>query len=251
MAINPPNPNLSILAFLTLTFCYFFIKLFSTNNSLTIACFVIYIITLILVEIKINLDITKSICGSSQWGTAFTVTAIPWIVIFGFLNILLSIFPGWLLPFSNTIGYGITKLFGLGRVLNEIFKNPNQVKGQGNEVLSKLLAKIDTDHSLLINEVTVENFDTFINKSKGLFKNITEENINKLKFFVKLKTIIAEFIWFFLTGSLTIFASSNYIIQSSCNNSVKEMEQTHKEYKNNIDIIENAGIKPRVYTTYE
>ena len=29
------------------------------------------------------------------------------------------------------------------------------------------------------------------------------------------------------------------------------MEQTHKEYENNIDIIENSIIKPRVYTTYE
>jgi len=251
MAINPPNPNLSILAFLTLTVGYFLIKFFSTNKSLTIACFVIYIIALILVEMKINLDITKSMCGSSQWGTAFIVTAIPWIVIFGFLNILLSIFPGWLLPFSNTIGYGITKIFGLRKVLNEILKNPNEVNGKGNDALSNLLAKIDNDRSLLINEVTVENFDTFIQKSKSLFKNVTQEKMNKLKFFVKLKTIIAEFIWFFLTGSLTIFASSNYIIQSECNTSVKEMELRHKEYEDNVDAIEDANIKPRVYTTYE
>ena len=68
------------------------------------------------------------------------------------------LFPGWLIPFSNTFGYGIAKLGGLNNLLNKILKPQDAT---GNPKLTKALADIYTDRSLLINEIGISNFDTF------------------------------------------------------------------------------------------
>ena len=45
------------------------------------------------------------------------VTLIPWVIIFGILNVLLLQFPGWKAPFSNTIGYLIANIAGAKNLL--------------------------------------------------------------------------------------------------------------------------------------
>ena len=154
MANTSPNPIFAIIVFLSLTIVYFVVKYLLGESSMSQIVFLIYIVTLILFEMKINLDVTKDMCGSSQWGTAFIVTAIPWVFIFGFLNVLLSIFPGWLIPFSNTFGYGIAKIAGIQDVFNDILA-PKSGKGK----LAEALEHIYNDSSLLLNEITVANFD--------------------------------------------------------------------------------------------
>ena len=47
-------------------------------------------------------------------------TIIPWIIIFGVMNIDLIIFPGWVSPFANTFGYGAMNLLGLKDLLKVI-----------------------------------------------------------------------------------------------------------------------------------
>ena len=48
------------------------------------------------------------------------MTLLPWIMIFCLLIILLLVFPGWLIPFSNTFGYGIAKIGGINKIFSEI-----------------------------------------------------------------------------------------------------------------------------------
>ena len=47
-------------------------------------------------------------------------TIIPWVLIFGVINIILIIFPGWISPFANTFGYGVMNLLGLKQLLSII-----------------------------------------------------------------------------------------------------------------------------------
>ena len=51
------------------------------------------------------MNLTQVLCGSSQTKTAILFTFLPWLLVFGGLNIALLLFPSWLMPFSNTIGY--------------------------------------------------------------------------------------------------------------------------------------------------
>ena len=111
MASDNPNPMFSIILFIILTIGYFIVKymFLSKDNSSTylLVALYSYLGINIISQLIINISLTNQICGESQWYNAFFITAIPWIVIFGVLSILLKIFPGWLMPFSNTFGYGI------------------------------------------------------------------------------------------------------------------------------------------------
>ena len=48
------------------------------------------------------------------------VTTIPWAIVFGLMSLMLIVFPGWLSPFSNTIGYLFAKLAGVGTLMDKI-----------------------------------------------------------------------------------------------------------------------------------
>ncbi len=189
-------------------------------------------------------------------GQALFITLIPWVFIFGILNLVLSIFPGWLAPFSNTFGYGIAKLMGINNLLNDIFK-PKIVKGDlDGEKMAEALEHIYSDKSLLINEVTPTNFDTFWENMSPLFKTSVKENsdlkMNLLKL-IRLKDIISEYIWYMLTGMLVTSVGYNYVVNSSCVQSIKEMKKRNKDYEdelqNKADTTSNAT--PRIYSSQE
>ena len=257
MANTPPNPFLSIIVFLILTISYFVGKYVLQTKKMSptyiFGLLGIYMGSLIISELFINVTLTNALCGSNQWYTALLVTAVPWILIFGLLNILLMLFPGWLIPFSNTIGYGITRLGGLNSLLDKILKPQDAT---GDKQLTKALADIYSDRSLLINQAGINNFDTFWNSLKkgNLLQsgaaNLKQELLN----FVYLKTIIAEFMWFLLAGLLTTSASYNFIISSACSHSVKDMQAKHDAYQQHIDIEDatsQAAPPDRVYSTFE
>ena len=257
MANNPPNPFLSIIVFLILTVIYFIVKYVLQIKKLGVTyilvLLIIYISSLIISELIVNINLTNSICGSNQWQTALLVTAVPWILIFGLLNILLTLFPGWLIPFSNTFGYGVVRLGGLNSLLDKILKPQDAT---GDKQLTKALADIYSDRSLLINQIGIENFDSFWNslKNGGLLQSNKTELKDQLRDFVYLKTIVAEFLWFLLAGLLTSSASYNFIINSACSHSVKDMQERHKDYQEQIDTEDTAAKAAppnRVYSTVE
>ena len=262
MANNGPNPNLSIVIFLILTVVYFMLKyMFETNNTMM---FVIYVLAVIGTQLGINIHLTNELCGSPQTGTALIYTFLPWLIIFGGLNIALIIFPSWLIPFSNTIGYGIAKLppFHLQKIFNSILKSNDNTNNTGQQTeIETIISEIYSDESLLINSIPNSGikFDEFwATSEKGingvsLFRpNIPKETKESLRKLVKLKNIIAEAVWFSLTGILVSMASYNYIIKSACSSSVRDMEQRHKEYEKEIaPMIAKEQKQPRVYSSYE
>ena len=98
-----PSPNMGLAIFVIITVIYFIIEYLTKGKHGAVA-FIIYIILLFCSQIGISVSLTKSLCGEVQTKAAFIYTILPWIIIFGLLNLMLLIFPGWLRPFSNTIG---------------------------------------------------------------------------------------------------------------------------------------------------
>lgn len=192
-----------------------------------------YIFTVITGEFILNLNDSKATCnGHQNWQLAFMVTIIPWVLMFGIIMIMLKIYPGWISPFSNTLGYGIAHLAGSHRILNKIFPpNPSASDGDTDPKLAQIkqsLAYIYSDQSVLMNEVTVDNFPEFWEKTKPLRSDISEQFKEPFRKIIQLKTIVGEYMWYLLTGSLVVSVSSNYMQQAGCNPTAKQIKQNAK-----------------------
>lgn len=261
--MTTPNPTSGLLWFSILTLIYTIIQYITGRNGKGASpyhgmiYFLIYAILVFIGEFFINANLTNSLCDSVQWSTVVLVTGLPWILMFGSLVIMLKMFPGWLAPFSNTFGYGIAKLAGLSNVLNSILALNPKVKGKQNTVIDEAIAHIYSDKSLLVNEITVTNFDYFWNKMQGLFRPGVATNIalkHDLWNMIWLKNIVAQFLWLILVGIMVISVSYNYIINAGCSLSADEIQKRHNQSQTQLQKTRDAAQteqEKRIYTTYE
>lgn len=244
-----PSPNMGLLIFVIITVIYFIIS-YTTEETHSASNFAIYILLLLGIQIGISINLTKALCGEVHIKIAFLYTIIPWTLIFGMLNLLLLKFPGWLKPFSNTIGYYIANLSGeLNNILASILKTHMDTN---NASLNDTLGKIYENQALLINEIpdAGQGFDNFWEKldAGGLLASNANDKKKDLQKLVKLKFIISKFIWFMLTGLLTISTSYNYLVKSGCNTSVKEMIKRHNDYEKIVEVkTKNKVENKRIY----
>ena len=120
------NSLLAIIIFSVLTLLYFVAKYYLTNitgdpnsSSSTYLKIIslLYYALILGSQVIINFNALKSICGNSNMGSALMVTIIPWVFIFGIMNVVLMMFPSWKSPFSNTFGYLATRLAGVRTLL--------------------------------------------------------------------------------------------------------------------------------------
>tara|TARA_B100001093_G_C26746751_1_gene979185 strand:- start:608 stop:1366 length:759 start_codon:yes stop_codon:yes gene_type:complete len=246
------SPNLSLLLFIGLTIIYFIFQ-YKTEEKYGSALYSIYIISVVSLQLWSNMLVTKGLCGSIQSKPAIVYTIVPWLIIFGLINLGLILFPSWLMPFSNTFGYAIIKwLGGLDDVMSKVIKSKDQVPGNKN--LSETLGDLYNNPSLLINQIpnATIGFDNFWNElSKGgLLTSEAGQYRDKFLQLIRLKNIISKFIWFTLTGLLTVSTSYNYLVKSSCNSNVKDMERRHAEYQQLVKDNSENEQEPRVYVDY-
>ena len=229
---------LSLIVFTALSTVYLIIKYFMqrqtidkpiTNSSTSIkGITILFYGVLFISQFFVNYNSTKQVCGFYQPVTAFFTTFIPWIFIFGTLNILLLIFPGWKTPFSNTIGFIVTKMAGIETLFRNMLIDNNEN--------SKLINRIYKDPSPLINEFTPDTFQdtiTNINSIQGepVINVENKSNLYKLYNLVLLKDLVSVFVWYILTGGLVASAAYNFIANSPCKRSVAYMKQQRKEWE--------------------
>tara|TARA_B000000475_G_scaffold270854_1_gene267322 strand:- start:1552 stop:2319 length:768 start_codon:yes stop_codon:yes gene_type:complete len=193
----------------------------------------IYLATILAIQFIANYQIVLKKCGEPQFAKTITYTLGPNLIIFGGLMTLLTVFPGWKAPFSNTIGYvilnGLGKLImgkGIGDALLAILKKDNT---------NKLLKKVYADPSMMVNDITPDNFNVFIQRLGGnnsiKKSDVSEEDLATLYNFVVLKDNIASFVWYFLTGLLVIQNSNSYIQTMKCVRSETQLAKNFRESK--------------------
>lgn len=259
------NALSGLFYFFIITTGYFGFKIYSKDGKEIKMWSIIYILLLLIGQFYINLTITNQLCGVNQYISALSVTIIPWGVIFGLLNVMLMVFPGWLSPFSNTFGYLFAKLAGIENFFSDIL-NPKIIKTDTdssiNAAAAEALEHIYGDKSLLLNEITSENIETFwsqMTDAKLLKASVKDNNDikTKLLWFINLKTNIAMYIWYILTGALITSVSYNYIMNNGCNKTSSDMIKQNTEYINNENANENdinnltSNTEPRIYSSYE
>jgi hypothetical protein len=157
------------------------------------------------------------------------------LFIFGLLQLLLVIFPGWLEPFSNTFGYAVAKIGGAEKVVKDVLLKAD-TQGPGTEI-SKAISNIYNDPSIFLNQFNYENeedFKTKWGKSGNLFipsaRHTTSTEYINFRNMVKLKDLVAQFVWYMLAGILVTSRSYNYIINQPCGLSPEIAEKIASKY---------------------
>ena len=255
------SPTTSLVIFLCVTLAYFIAKYYIKSSATTLT--ILYVLTVLVSQFFINLSITGSICGTQQYGTALLTTLVPWILIFGSVMGILRLFPSWLSPFSNTIGYGVSYLAGINSLFEQILTDRNAVKIQNKDKAGFVQAidHIYDDKSVFINSLTLENLSDqwksmkSVNLIKPSAGDVNGDLFNNLEHFIIMKNEVAEFIWYLLTGSLVTSLSYNSIVNAGCELSAEEMKKRHDEYlakeKEIAKQKEENSKSEMVYKTYD
>ena len=251
-----PNPSGLLIYFLVISIIYFIytaIQLFTSNSdniqtlsekannmNLNIA----YILVLIIGTYFININISKAMCSSQQidWLNILFITLLPWLIIFIVLYFLLEIFPGWVTPFSNTIGYLVVILLGVEKKLKKML-NDETDENKGDRELVKAIANIQNNKSKFINQFNEKPYEfrefiiklanAKIIKDEYTLASDNYEGNKKLAAIYKLvliKHIIGKLFWYILAGVLISSISYSFIINLTCNKSIEEAERDYDEF---------------------
>lgn len=217
MSNSLPNTFYTLILFCLATIGYFVYKYYYNNNEekfpdldsdnsskksifdkkWMIGITILYGFVIYLIFVLVNIVNSGLICDSPQYGSVLYATTISCFVMFFCLIFLLNTFKSWLIPFSNTIGYGIVNSFtNLPKfiiTLNPLTKTEGKSKGIPiNEEDEKNLVNIDQnelkdeikkvygDPALIINKFNIKNFDRMWNYYKD---NIF--SIIKLSYLIK------------------------------------------------------------------
>ena len=170
MENNYPGQLLPIIVFSAITILYIFIKYHNSYDIFSVPkiYFFIYLFSVILSQIFINVYLTKKICGSEQFFSSFLVTFIPWILIFVSLNFMIYKFPGWLKPFSNTFGY-LAISYSLTETFNKILmaalnKSPCCINNkESNENVEKVVKAPKNPIPIKVLWILISNISCSIN----------------------------------------------------------------------------------------
>lgn len=237
----------NIFYFFIFTLAYSIIK--QVTKSKGVIWLIIYLLLVLFSQYYINLNLSKGLCGQEQHSDVFFNTLLPWLLILCTTVGLLEIFPGWLRPFSNTLGYSAAKFAGIDELVKKIFK-----KGEENTNTDKLVVEnlehIYNNPAQMINDIDLNETESVNGKDEWKFwhgmkrahlfiqfddtkqdPNKDEELLkDKLKGMIHLKDNVAYFFWYMLSGILAIIVSENFILGATCSKSLEELEAEYDDY---------------------
>jgi hypothetical protein len=244
-----PSPGNTLIFFILATTCFLMFTVFSINTvsdpvkmdeakDNNVVNFV-YILLVMTGSYFINIHTSKIMCDQSiEWNYVLVATVLPWLIIFILLYFMLKLFPGWVSPFSNTIGYMFVSMLGIEKILIDIL-NDNKDGQQLAPDLLKAINTINSNKSNFINQISIENlrsYKDFIEKMKESLLIKTTVDIDD-KLFLQLyklltiKHVVGKVVWYILAGILISSISYNYIIGMSCEKSIEQIKKEFADLK--------------------
>lgn len=254
-----PTPVSAMYYFFVLSIFYMIITTILIYTSVAsgstgIAINLIFVLLLVLGLYFINMSTIKNLCGPDDdnyiipYKKVATITFIPWVIVFGTIFFLLELFPGWVRPFSNTIGYLIINFLGVESEFKKYLKSANDVDKhntessdttQGNKNLATAIEFLNKNTSMFINEFPSDGtgFDESfkqLQKSDALKSAASLEASNvSLKDFeiylrkmIKIKHTIGKGIWYILAGTVVSSISYNILLDIECQKSREKLNRS-------------------------
>lgn len=221
---------------------------YTSNNYIYLA---VYIFLVIIIQFMVNASIITSTCGGSiteNIGSAGIFTFLPWILIFGVLTLVLTIYPGFKSAFSDVIGYYYVSS-SANKLLTDLLIDKNiQSKIDADTTMTddKKLAlqgaadaiiKICGNTSILINQIVPTNFNNYWSILKPLMKEQyqtegpeTDFMKNKLFELVITRDDVGESMWYMYTGILLTSIVQLKIATAGCVSSPQTMEKNYQQF---------------------
>ena len=211
----------------------------------------IYIVLVILIQFMVNASIITTNCGgniSENIGQASVMTFLPWILIFGVLVLILSMYPGFKSAFSDVVGYFyvsssanklITDLLINTDIENKMGEETNMTpeKKKALETAADLIIKICGNKSILINQIVPDNFEEYWSILTPLMKDKykaegpdTEKIKNDLFEIVVTRDNVGEAMWYIYTGLLLTSIVQLKITTRGCKSSPQTMQANYKKF---------------------
>jgi hypothetical protein len=215
----------------------------SSNNT----ALLIYFLFVVLTQMGVNASVMVTKCGGSLMqniGSAFLMTLIPWIFIFGGVIICLMMFPGFKSAFSNVIGYFVVSN-SANNILTELLVNTdlNQTinaadadpeKKNSLKSAAEAIIKLCGNMSILINQIVPSNFIEYwamlLPLMKEQYQNGAPEMKQQLLDAVVMRDNIGEALWYVYTAVLLISITQYNIMSRPCNKDLASMQASQEQY---------------------
>jgi hypothetical protein len=211
----------------------------------------IYVLLVILIQFMVNSSIIASNCGGNiteNMGAAGVLTFLPWILIFGVLVLILTVYPGFKSAFSDVVGYYyvsgsatkvLTELLVNKDIEKKLTEDPNMTpeKKLALESAADAIIKICGNTSILINQIVPSNFDQYWSILKPLMKEKyqvespeTDKIQNELFELVVTRDNVGEAMWYIYTGLLLTSIVQLKITNRGCSTNPKTMEANYQKF---------------------
>ena len=223
-------------------------KSYVSNNYM---CLAIYVLLVIMIQFIVNSSIISSTCGGNiteNMGAAGVMTFIPWILIFGVLVVILTVYPGFKSAFSDVIGYYyvsgtatklLTELLKNKDIEKKMTEDPNMTpeKKEALENAADVIIKICGNTSILINQIVPNNFENYWSILKPLMKDKykidgpdSDKMKNDLFEIVLTRDNVGEAMWYIYTGLLLTSIVQLKITTRGCQSNPKTMEANYQKF---------------------
>ena len=254
---------LSIISFILITVVYYALpsigkmsatlKMFTnaeemdTFNQESNIRLAIYLAVVLLSQFIINTTFVINACGGSSvsnYGSAFLITFLPWIFIFGVMLIALIMYPGFKGAFSDVVGYFFVS-DKANTLLSQILMSDTTAQTAINGITdatvksdltraAESIIKLVGNKAILINQITPLNFISTWDTLKQLMKPTMYENEqlkSELLDLAVMRENVGEALWYIYTGLLIISYTSYKITSASC---PPDMNQVIKKKVTNV-----------------
>lgn len=258
------NSYLNILTFLLTTLFYYLAlkptltyTIYSNNEkyksyiSKNYMYLVVYLLLVIIIQFIVNSSIIASNCGgnlSENIGAAGVLTFLPWILIFGVLVLIITIYPSFKTAFSDVVGYYyvsgsstklLTELLVNKDIEKKILDDPNMTpqKKEALESAADAIIKISGNTSILINQIVPSNFNQYWGILRPLMKDKyqtegpeTDKIKNDLFKLVVTRDNVGEAMWYIYTGVLLTSIVQLKITNRGCVTNPKTMQDNYQKF---------------------
>lgn len=243
-----PSPTTATFYFFILSIFYIIISTILiytsvTSSSTELALNLIFVLLLVLGLYFINVETIKKLCGKNDdnysipYTKVATTTFVPWILVFGSLFFLLELFPGWIRPFSNTVGYGIINLLGAEKEFTTYLNDASNKDVKQTPDLVTAINYVKSNKSMFINEFSAnekefeEGFEQLTNSDVIMDENILKkkglnlQDFKKILYkFILIKNTIGKGVWYILGGTVVSAISYNILLDINCQKSTSKMQ---------------------------
>jgi hypothetical protein len=280
---NTPNSFLNIITFLLATIFYYMVmkpklkyefmldpvayKKYMNNDFMYLAC---YLLLVMIIQFIVNTYAISSMCGGSiteNIGKAGVYTFIPWVFLFGVLEVVLMIYPGFKSAFADVVGYFyvsnsanniLTELLIDKDVQQKLDTDPSMTpeKKKSFENAADAIIKIMGNISIIINQIAPTNFNEYWNILKPIMKEQyqtdgPESQSIKSKLFdlVVSRDNVGEAMWFIYAGILLTAIVQLKITTSGCVSSPQTQQANLQQYQQQQEE-QNAQTEQATSTTY-